>query len=108
MPEALVYGLALAFFGFVVLATARMPQGLMLIACSPPVFVAIVMGFVMGIYAWDTFGLGVPAAALIPALAGAWYLPRRYTPRDQLIAIYLAWAVGMVFALIGVEMPDAG
>ena len=38
------------------LATARMRHDVMLVFCIPPVFVALVMGFSMGIYAWDTFG----------------------------------------------------
>jgi hypothetical protein len=65
------------------------------------------MGFVMAIYAGDTFGLPLPVVAMIPAALGAWWVPKLYAPRDQLIAIYLAWAVGMVVALIGVGMPDA-
>lgn|GEM_PF-2970243 len=105
--EPLVYGIALALFGFVVFATVRMPQGMMLVGCIPAVFVAMVMGFTMGIYAAGAFGWGLLAAASIPAAAGAWYLSRRYRPRDLLIAIYLAWAVALVFALIGVQMPDA-
>lgn len=106
MLEPLIYGAALALFGFVILATARMPHEMMLIACIPPVFVALVMGFVMAIYAWDTFGLALPAGSLVPAAVAAWYVPRRYRPRDLLIVIYLAWAAGMVFASFGVEMPD--
>jgi hypothetical protein len=105
--EPLAYGLALAFFGYVILATARMQHDMMLVLCIPPVFVALIMGFVMAVYAGDTFGLKLPFAALVPAAAGAWWVPRLYAPRDQLIAIYLAWAVGMVCALIGVGMPDA-
>ncbi len=93
-------------FGFVICAAARMKHDLIVVACIPPVFVAMVMGFVMAIYAGDTYGIAVPIVALIPGAVGAWQLPKRYAPRDQLIAIYLAWVVGMVFALIGVGMPD--
>ena len=107
MLEPLVYGVALALFGFTILATARMKHDMMLTVCIPPVFVALIMGFVMAVYAGDTFGLALPILAMVPAAAGAWQLPKRYAPRDQLIAIYLAWVVAMVFALIGVGMPDA-
>lgn len=79
----------------------------MLVACIPPVFVAMVMGFVMAIYAGETYGVVVPIAAIVPGAVWAWQLHNRYAPRDQLVAIYLAWVVGMVFALIGVGMPDA-
>ena len=107
MLEPLVYGVALACFLFVIFATARMPHEMLLVVCIPAVFVALVMGFVMGIYAWDTYGGVLPLAALLPALVGARALPRRYGARDLLVAIYLVWAVGLVFAMIGVGMPDA-
>ena len=108
MQEPLVYGIALALFGFTVFATARIPLGFMLVGCIPAVFVALVMGFTMGVYAADLYGWGLLVVALVPAAAGAWYVSRRFRPRDLLIAIYLAWAVGLVFALIGVQMPDVG
>ena len=104
--DPLVYGVGLVFFGFVVGAAARMKHDMMLLACIPPVFVAMVMGFVMAIYAGQTYGVALPVVALIPGPAVAWQLPKYHASRDQLIAIYLAWAVGMVFALIGAQMPD--
>ena len=107
MLEPLVYGIALALFGFVIFATARMPHQLMLVACIPAVFVALVMGFVMAIYAGDAFGLALPLIALSPGVFAAWHFSRRYAARDLLVAIYLAWAVGLVFAMIAVGMPDA-
>jgi positive regulator of sigma E activity len=92
----------------VVLAAARMRHDVMLVFCIPPVFVAIIMGFSMGIYAWDTFGT-IPAL-MCPVVA--WFaareLDRRYAERDFLIAIYLVWAVGLAFAMIAVEFPDIG
>jgi hypothetical protein len=105
--EPLVYGVGLAFFAFTIVAAARMKHDMLLLACIPPVFVAMVMGFVMAIYAGQTYGIALPVGALIPGPIAAWHLPKYYASRDQLIAIYLAWAVGMVFALIGVQMPDA-
>ena len=107
MLEPVVYAIGLALFAFTVLATARMQHDVMLVACIPPVFVALVMGFAMAIYVGDTYGVAVPILALVPAALGAWQLPKYYAARDQLIAIYLAWVVGMVFALIGIGMPDA-
>lgn len=107
MLEPLVYAVGLSLFAFVIAAAARMNHDVMLVFCIPPVFVALVMGFIMAVYAGDTFGFLLPVAATIPAGVAAWQLPKRYAPRDQLIAIYLAWAIGMVFALIGVGMPDA-
>ena len=104
--EPLVYGVGLALFGFVVAGAVRMPPDMILIACIPPVFVALVMGFVMAIYAGQTCGVAVPALAIAAGALAAWLLPPRYTSRDRLIAIYLAWVVGMVFTLFAVQMPD--
>jgi hypothetical protein len=94
-------------FAFVVAAAARLKHDVMLVACIPPVFVAMVMGFVMAIYAGETFGVALPMLTLLAGLAAAWHLPKFYAARDQLIAIYLAWAVGLICALIAVQMPDA-
>ena len=99
--------MAVALFWLVVLATARMRHETLLVACIPPVFVAIVMGFSMGIYAWETFGTVQAFACPIVAWFGARELGRRYQARDLLIAIYLVWAVGLAFALAAVSFPDA-
>ena len=90
-----------------VLAAARMRHDVMLVFCIPAVFVAIVMGFSMGIYAWDTFGTLQALACPVVAWFGARELARRYDARDFLVAIYLVWVVGLVFAMIAVEFPDA-
>ena len=99
--------MTVTLFWLVVLATGRMRHDLLLVFCIPAVFVAIVMGFSMGIYAWDAFG--TIQAIICPVLAwfGARELARRYDARDFLIAIYLVWAVGLVFATIAVGFPDA-
>lgn len=99
--------MGLALFGFTIGGAARMKHDMMLLACIPPVFVAMVMGFVMAIYAGQTYGWALPAVALVPGPVLAWQLLKNYAPRDQLLAIYLAWVVGMVFATIAVQMPDA-
>jgi uncharacterized membrane protein len=104
--EPAVYLLTLVLFSFVVQATARIQHDMWLLACIPPVFVAAIVGFVMGVYAGETFGV----APVLLALALPWplarYLSRHWTSRDLLIAIYLAWAIGMVSALIGFSFPD--
>jgi positive regulator of sigma E activity len=105
--EGPVYFVAVTLFWLVLLAAARMRHDVMLVFCIPAVFVAIVMGFAMGIYAWDTFG--TVQALVCPVLAwfGARELERRYDARDFLIAIYLVWVVGLVFATIALGFPDA-
>ena len=83
-----------------------MQHDVMLVFCIPAVFVAIVMGFSMGIYAWDAFGTLQAVIGPILAWFGARELARRYTARDFLIAIYLVWAVGLLFATLAVAFPD--
>jgi hypothetical protein len=104
--EGLTYGACLALFGYVVMGAARIRHEMMLVACIPPVFVALIMGFVMGLYAWDVFGPLLVVAALAVGAPPAWVLARRYSARDLLITIYLAWAVGLVAALIAFRFPD--
>ncbi len=107
MLEALIYGAALAGFGFVIMATARMPHDMMVVACMPAVFLAIIMGFIMAIYAGDTFGVAMPIGASVAGAAVGWRQARRFNPRDVLVMIYLIWAAALVLAAIGVRMPDA-
>jgi hypothetical protein len=83
-----------------------MRHGLLLVFSIPAVFVAIVMGFSMGVYAWDAFGTLQAAACPVLAWFGARQLARRYNARDLLISIYLVWAVGLVFTLIATGFPD--
>jgi hypothetical protein len=94
-------------FWVVLLSAGRMRHDLMLVFCIPAVFVAIVMGFSMGIYAWDAFGTLPALASPVLAWFGARELEKRYSARDFLIAIYLVWAFGLVFASIAIAFPDA-
>jgi hypothetical protein len=106
MLEASSYFVTLVLFGFVVAASARMKHDMLLLACIPPVFLALISGFTMAIYAWDTFGILLVAFALLLPVPAAVLLSARYSSRDLLIAIYLAWAAGMVFALMAFSFPD--
>ena len=106
MTEALTYLSALALFSFVTAASALMRHEMLLLACIPAVFVALIMGFVMAIYAGDAFGWAPTAAALVVGIPPGWWLSRRLKPKDLLIAIYLGWAVSLVLVLIGMSFPD--
>jgi hypothetical protein len=106
VAEALAYLLTLALFSFVIVASARMRHEMLLLACIPPVFVALIVGFVMALYAGDTFGVGPTSAALAVGVPPGWWLARRFTSRDLLIAIYLAWAVALIVALVAFAFPD--
>jgi len=106
VAEAAVYLATLALFAFVILASARLRHEMMLLACIPPVFVALIVGFVMGLYAQDRFGWTAVALALAAGCAPAWWCAGRFGSRDLLICIYLTWAMGMVLALVGFDFPD--
>jgi hypothetical protein len=106
VAEALAYLLTLMLFSFVIVASARMRHEMLLLACIPPVFVASIVGFIMALYAGDAFGVAPTGAALILGGPPGWWLSRRFKPRDLLIAIYLAWAVALVVALIAFDFPD--
>ena len=84
-----------------------MRHDLLLVFCIPAVFVAIVLGFSMAIYAWDRFGTPPALAGPVLAWFGARTLARRYADRDLLIAIHLVWACALVAALVAVEFPDS-
>jgi hypothetical protein len=106
MLEGLTYGVTIALFSFVIVASARIRHDLLILASIPPVFVAVITGFVMGIYAWDNFGLALVAVAVVLPGPLAWRLAARYSARDLLVCIYLAWALGMACALVAFGFPD--
>lgn len=106
MEEALAYLPTLTLFGFVIVASALMRHEMLILACIPPVFVAMIMGFVMAIYAGDTFGWPAAGTSLALGAPPGWWLARRLTSRDLLIAIYLAWTVALVLALAAFGFPD--
>jgi hypothetical protein len=106
VEEILAYLPTLALFGFVIVASALMRHEMLILACIPPVFVAMIVGFVMAIYTGDTFGWPASATALAIGIPPGWWLARRLRPRDLLIAIYLAWAIALVLALVAFSFPD--
>ncbi len=106
MLEALVYLLTLALFSMVTAASALMRHEMLILACIPPVFVAIIMGFVMAIYAGGAFGPLPTGAAVALGIPPGWWLARRLTAPNLLIAIYLMWAIGLVLSLIAFGFPD--
>ena len=107
MAEPAVYLATIALFAFVVAGAALLRHEMLLLVSIPPVFVALIMGFTMGLYAEDRFGLAPVAVALAVGLPPAWWCARRFSSRDLLISIYLAWSVALVLALIGFGFPDA-
>jgi hypothetical protein len=106
VAEALVYLGALALFGFVLTGSALIRQDMLVLLSIPPVFVALIMGFVMGLYAEEHFGLVPVGVAVLIGVPAGWWCARRFTSRDLLISVYLAWSVAMVLCLVGFGFPD--
>jgi hypothetical protein len=106
--EPATYFATLTLFGFVILGSAMMRHEMLLLACIPAVFVAAIMGFVMALYAGETFGWAPTGAAILLGAVPGWFLARRLTPRDLLLVVYLAWAIALVLALVGFGFPDRG
>jgi hypothetical protein len=106
VAESLTYGVAIALFAFVVCAAGFVRQEMAILACIPPVFVALITGFAMWGHLFGLAGISAGIVALLPGYPAARHLGRRFGTRDMLIAIYLAWTVGMVVALIGFSFPD--
>ena len=106
--EGATYFVTLALFAFVIFGTVYVRHETLILVCIPPVFVASIVGFIMWIYAFETFGLVDGILAIAVPFPLAWHLGRRFTVRDMLIVIYLAWALGMVCALYAFSFPDAG
>jgi len=108
MLEGVTYFVTLALFAFVIFGTAHVRHETLILACIPPFFVAAIVGFVMWIYAFETFGLAEGVAAVALPFPVAWRLGRTFQVRDMLLMIYLAWALGMVCALLAFSFPDSG
>ncbi len=106
MEEAFAYLATLTLFSFVIVASALLRHEMLILACIPPVFVAMIVGFVMAIYAYDTFGPLPAGVAVVLGGPPGWWLGRRLKVRDLLIAIYLAWAIALVLALVALHFPD--
>ncbi len=106
MWEAAAYGATLVLFSYVILATVWVKDDMLLLVCIPPVFLASIVGFIMWIYAFETFGAAEAVISALLPLPVARLLSRRYSGRDLVITIYLAWALGMVVALAAFSFPD--
>ena len=54
-----------------VLGAAQLPSGIWLVIAIFPVFIAMIVGFVMWVYAWSEFGLVVSVGSLVVPIAAA-------------------------------------
>ena len=106
MSEALTYFLTLMMFSYVIIGSARVSHDMLLLVCIPPVFVALITGFIMWVYTYNAFGPPLAIASVLLPIPVAWQFARKFNSRDMVITIYLAWALGMVLALIAFAFPD--
>ncbi len=106
LPEALAYGVAIMLFAFVVCASAFVRHEMAMLARIPPVFVSLITGFAMWGHLYGLAGIGAGVVVLLPGYPVSRHLARRFGTRDMLVAICLAWTLGMVVALIGFGFPD--
>lgn len=107
MLKGAAYGMTVAMFSFVLYATVRVKDDILILACIPPAFVAAITGFVMWLYTFKAFGPVEALLAVLLPLPVAWALSRRYSARDLVISIYLAWTVGLVCALVAFKLPPS-
>ena len=108
MLAALLYFVAIALFAFAVLAATQVPESNWLIASIFPVFIAMIMGFVMSVYAWSEYGVPLGVGSLIVPLVAIVFVRRSLTARNMFIAICASVAVGMVFARLAFLAADIG
>ena len=107
LAEAL-YFISIALFGFAVLGAARLPNDMWLVAAIFPVFIALILGFTMWVYAWSEFELPVSIGSLAVPLAAALGVRRRLSNRDLFFAVSGAVLVGLICARFALLAADLG
>jgi hypothetical protein len=80
----------------------------LLIACIFPVFIALVLGFVMWVYAWSEFSALVSAGSLIAPVVAVVLIRRSLSTRNLFIAICTAVVVGLICARVAFVAADIG
>jgi hypothetical protein len=108
MLAELLYFLSIALFAFAVLAATQVPDSNWLIASIFPVFVALILGFTMSVYAWSEFGVPLGAGSLIVPLAAIVLTRRSLSARNLFIAICAAVTVGLICARFAFLAADLG
>ena len=93
-----LYFASIALFGFSILGAAQLPNSVWLVIAIFPVFIDMILGFVMWIYAWSEFGLAVSVGSLAVAVAAALTARRRLSTRDLFIAVCATVVLGLICA----------
>jgi hypothetical protein len=108
MPAELLYFVSIALFGFVILGAAQLPNDMWLVAGIFPVFIAMIVGFMMWVYAWSEFSLTVSVGSLVAAIAAAVPVRRLLSTRDLFIAICVTVVLGLICARFAFLAADLG
>ena len=95
MLAELLYFVSIALFGFVILGAVQLPNDMWLVAGIFPVFLAMILGYMMWVYAWSEFGLPVSVGSLVVPIVAA-VLVRRVSTRNLFIAICVATVLGLI------------
>jgi hypothetical protein len=103
-----LYFVAIAMFAFAVLAATQVPESNWLIAAIFPVFIALIMGFVMSAYAWSEFGVPMGVGTLIVPLGVIVLIRKSLSIRNMFIALCAAVVVGLIFARLAFLAADIG
>ena len=108
MLAELLYFVSIALFGFVILGAAQLPNDLWLVAGIFPVFIAMIVGFMMWVYAWSEFGLAVSIGSLVVAIVAAVPVRRLLSTRNLFIAICATVVLGLICARFAFLAADLG
>jgi hypothetical protein len=108
MLAPLLYFLSIALFAFAVLAATQIPESNWLIASIFPVFIALILGFIMSVYAWSEYGPVLGAASLLVPLIAIVLVRRSLSVRNMFLALCAAVAIGLVCARLAFLAADIG
>lgn len=103
-----LYFVAIALFAFAVLAATQVPESNWLIAAIFPVFIALIMGFVMSVYAWSEFGVPLGVGTLVVPSAAIVLIRGSMSVKNMFLALCAAVVLGLIFARLAFLAADIG
>jgi hypothetical protein len=103
-----LYFVTLTLFGFTIFAAAQMPDSTWLVACICPVFLALIIGIFMWVFAWSEFGMPVSVGSLVLAFLAVRLVRRSLTTGNMFVAICAATVAGLICARFAFIAADIG
>lgn len=107
MLAELLYFVSIALFGFVVLGAAQLPNDMWLVIAIFPVFIAMILGYMMWVYAWSEFGWPVSVGSLVVPIVAA-VLVRRVSTRNLFVTICATTVLALVCGWFAILAADIG